>query len=134
MTVSTSIGFTSASKNARLGLLNTDLSGGTLKIYNGTRPTTADTALGIQTLLVTMTLPSPAGTVSGGVLTIGTVDSSMAIADGTASWSRAFTSGSVAVADFDVGYTGSGAAITLDSVSLTTGGLLSKVSMTVSEG
>ena len=58
------MGFTTARKTSRAELVASWLDGGEVRIYTGSRPANADTALSGQTLLVTLTLPNPSGTVT----------------------------------------------------------------------
>lgn len=128
------VNFATTRKTARAGVVNTALTSGTLKIYDGTKPTTPDTAVGAQNLLVTFALPNPAGTVTSGVFTAGTIASATVAYTSTAAWARAFDSSSGAIADFDVGVTGSGAAIEIDNLSLVSGGQASVTAFTITEG
>ncbi|CAK0748439.1 conserved hypothetical protein [Gammaproteobacteria bacterium] len=127
------VGFSTARKTARCSLINAWLSGGTLKIYAAPKPADADTAITTQTLLATFTIPDPSGTVTNGVLTGTNLDAAMIVADGTAAWARALDSAGVTIADFDMGLTGSGAAVTVDNLSLIAGALVSEVSFALAE-
>jgi hypothetical protein len=74
-----------AAANAAVALAN----GGKLRIYDGTKPTTADTAVSTQTKLAEFTLPSPAfGSASGGVATANAITASTVTASGTPAWFR----------------------------------------------
>src|SRR3990167_7593522 len=81
---------------------------GTIKLYTATIPTDADTALGAQTLLATLTFNAasfPAA--SNGVLTAAAItDDSSADASGTATWARIATSGATTKMDVTVGTSG----------------------------
>jgi hypothetical protein len=78
------------------------LAGGTIRLYNGSKPASLGTPSG--TLLATLTMGSPAGTVSSGVLTIGSVtQSNGSHVNGTPTFIRFSTSGGTAVADIDIG-------------------------------
>lgn len=79
--------------------------GGQLKIYDGSQPATGDTAIGAQTLLVTVTLNVTAfGAAVAGVLTANAITSGVAGASGTATWFRLFQSdGTTAMWDGSVG-------------------------------
>lgn len=82
---------------------------GFLKIYDGTQPSTADTAVSTQTLLATLTFGNPAfGSASAGVATANAITSDTAAdATGTASWFRVFkTDGTTALWDGSVGTSG----------------------------
>src|SRR3990167_9470244 len=68
---------------------------GTIKIYTGTIPTDADTAIGAQVLLATLTFAATAfGAAANGVATAAAITSdSSADATGTAAWARIATGG-----------------------------------------
>ena len=103
----------------------------TIKIYDGTQPTTPETAITSQVLLGTLTCTDPAGAAaSGGVLTFSTItEDSAADATGTATWARVADSNGVAVFDCDVGTTGT--TIVLNSTSIVTGGPIRITSFTI---
>lgn len=134
--MSTAVGFAVARKQSRaathLGWFDT----GTIKLYTANRPASADTAISTQTLLATITMPSPAGTASDGIITFNAagITPAMIVADGTAAWARCADSSSGVIEDMDVGLQGSGAALILDNLALVTGGLVSVVSLTITEG
>src|SRR5689334_2272930 len=80
-----------------------------LRIYSGTQPASADTALSGNTLLAELTCASPfAGAASGGVLTASAItQDSSADATGTATFFRLVKSdGTTVVADGSVGTSG----------------------------
>ncbi len=83
--------------------------GGKVRIYDGTRPTDADTAVGAQVLLAepaySATAYGPAATSgSNSVATANAITAdSAADATGTATWARHVTSAGVAVFDSNVG-------------------------------
>lgn len=127
------LNFAQARATLRAELTNSWLTGGTLKLYSGTRPATPDTAITSQVLLATFTFPDPAGTVTNGVWTKGTIAQVMVAVSGSAAWARAFDSTGTVIADGDVGATGSGAMIEVSNVSLVEGGYVSIVSFTLTE-
>jgi hypothetical protein len=89
---------------------------GTLKIYTGAQPATADTAAS-GTLLVTITLPAtPFGAASAGVASKSGTWSAAAGAAGTAGWFRIVTSGAASPIDGAVTATGGGGELELDNV------------------
>jgi hypothetical protein len=95
----------SASADAGANLVDGGAGAGKLRIYDGTQPTTADTALGAQVLLAELTMTDPAfGAASNGVKTASaiTTDAS-ANATGTASWGTLVDSNNLRVMDFSVG-------------------------------
>ena len=102
---------------------------GKIKIYNGTQPTDANTAVGAQTLLATFTCASTAfgtSTASGttpsrsSVAAAASISDVTAVATGTASWFRALKSdGTTVICDGSVGL--SGCDLNMTDVSLTSG-------------
>ena len=94
---------------------------GTIKIYTGSKPATADdTATG--TLLATVTLIKPAfGAPSSGVANLADPAAVTAVASGTAGWFRAADSTGATVMDGTVTATGGGGDLTLSTTSITTG-------------
>lgn len=100
-----------ATRNAMLNkirdLIDAGAAGGTIKIYTGSQPTNADTALGAQTLLGTLTYSgTSASDASAGVLTFDTITQDTAAdATGTAAWARIADSEGNTIFDCDVGGT-----------------------------
>jgi hypothetical protein len=97
---------TNLAVNTEADALGALFDGGVLKIYNGTQPATADTAITTQTLLATLSLDTPAfGAAVNGILTANTITADPdAAAAGTASWFRAFESdGTTKILDGSVG-------------------------------
>jgi len=132
------IGYAMALRTARLAAVRDALdagsAGGTLKFYGAARPPTGS-AITNQTLLATLTLADPCGTVTNGVLTFSAITSDVAAdADGTATWARLADSTGQFVADLSVGATGSGADIILNNVNIVTGGEVSISSAIITEG
>lgn len=99
-----------------------------IKYYNGTRPATG-AAITSQTLLATLVGGAVLGTVSGAVLTLGSVTQTNANhVSGTPTWVRITTSADVFVADLsipgDTTFTGTiatGVDITLNASTITEG-------------
>lgn len=116
-----------AEANALAPLANT----GYIRIYDGTRPANADTAVSTQTLLAELRFGATAfGAASNGVITANaiTADSS-ANASGTASWARVLESdGATALWDDEVGTTN--ANVVLNSVAISAGASVSITSLT----
>lgn len=119
-------GTANALANALAGLCNS----GTIKIYAGTQPTDANTAVSTQTLLATLTFgstafgssaaagttPSRKATITANAIT----DDTSADATGTATWFRILKSdGTTVVLDGSVGT--SGADMNLATTSLVSG-------------
>jgi hypothetical protein len=94
--------------NTQADALNALFNGGKIKIYDGTQPATADTAVTTQTLGVTLTLNATAfAAASGGVLTANAITSGVAIADITPTWARITKAdGSTVLMDVSVGVSG----------------------------
>lgn len=120
-------------RNAMLDQINSAIgAGGFLRIYDGTQPATADTAITTQNLLASLPLSAtPFGTAASGVATANAItDDSSADATGTATWGSFVTSAGVRVIDGSAGT--SAADIVLNTVSIVTGGVVSCSSATVS--
>lgn len=94
-----------------------------IKFYTASQPAGPNTAITSQTLLGTLTCSDPSGSVSGRVLTLGTVtEDSSADATGTCTWARHLDSDGNAVADYSVTATGGGGDIELNTVNIVAGG------------
>lgn len=121
---------TTAVRDDMLDLIVTAIgSNGLLRIYDGSQPAGPGTAVSSQNLLAELALSATAGTVSGGVLTFGTItQDSSANATGTATWYRVTTSGGTGVVDGSVGT--SGADLNLNTTSIVTGGPVAVSSFT----
>lgn len=109
-----------AAASAKIAALIPLLAGGSLVLYSGTVPATADTPLSGNTVLVTFPLASP----GGGAATLGanaystalqfSATAELAAASGTATFARILKSdGTTVVNQLTVGATGSGADITM---------------------
>ena len=122
---------TSAAATAGADAVCALLDGGSILIYDGTQPATADTAITTQTLLATLTFADPAFAAAvAGVATANAVtDDDDAAASGEATWMRALTSIGVAVFDGSVGT--SGADCNLSSISIIQHGQVSITSCTL---
>lgn len=80
--------------NVEADALARQLDSGLIKIYDGTQPATANTAITTQVLLATFTVPATsAPAASAGVLTFNLPANVTAAATSTATWFRAQTSG-----------------------------------------
>jgi hypothetical protein len=104
---------------------------GKLRIYDGTQPATADTALSGQVLLAELTFNATAfGAASAGVSTANAITQDAgADATGTAAWFRALKSdGTTVLFDGSVGT--SGANINLNSVAISAGAAVQVTSFT----
>lgn len=123
-----------AAANAAADATTALLANGYLRIYSGTQPTDADTAIGAQTLLAELRFGATAfGAAVNGVATANaiTADAS-ADATGTATWFRALKSdGTTAVFDGSVGTTGSN--INLNSTAISAGAAVSVTALTYTQ-
>lgn len=123
----------SAAANAVVDLLDAGAGAGTIKIYGDTIPADADTAVGAQTLLATLTFSDPAfGNASNGVATASaiTADSSIDATD-TATWARWADSNGTTVLDCTVGTSGDD--INFNTVAFVTGAECSITSLTYTQ-
>jgi hypothetical protein len=131
------LGFTVATRNNRLDEITALIDAGTagfLRIYDGTRPTNADTAVGGQTLLAELTMSAtsfPAAS-SGSMTANAITDDSSANATGTASWFRIVDSAGNAVVDGDVGTSGSD--LNLNTTAIASGVTVSVTSLVLTDG
>lgn len=120
-----------AAADAVVALIDAGPGAGTVKIYTGSQPTTAnDTETG--TLLATIALADPAfGAASSGVATATDPASVNASATGTAGWFRVEDSTGANVMDGDCTVTGGGGSMTLSTTSLVSGSPVDITSFTV---
>lgn len=120
MSLSLPVASRSAMIDALVDRLDAGTGPGTIQIRSGTRP--APDAAPTGTLLATVTLVDPAfGGASNGTVTIADPPQVTAVADGQATWFRAFDSDGNPVMDGKVTATGGGGDLTLATTSLTTG-------------
>lgn len=122
-----------ARRNAALdAALDTVLNSGSLRIYDGTQPTDADTALGAQVLLAQLPLNATAfAAAAAGSKAANAIGSATAAATGTATWGSLVTSGGVRLFDFSVG--SSGANLNLNTVSIVINATVSCSSFTATQ-
>jgi hypothetical protein len=111
-----------AACDAVVDLLDGGPAAGTIKIYTGTQPATANDAVA-GTLLATITLSDPAfGAAATGVATLsGTPLSATGVAAGTAGWARLADSTGATVMDGSVTATGGGGQIELATTTISVG-------------
>jgi len=97
-----------ATVNAQASALSTLCNSGLIKVYDGTQPATADTALAGNTLGVTLIFGATAfGAPSGGLLTANAITSGVAAASITPTFARIFKSdGTTVVMDVSAGASG----------------------------
>ncbi len=127
--------FAVARRNELLDALTDNCNSGRLRLYSGTRPTNADTALSGNTLLAELTLnATSAGAASGGVWTANAITSdSSADATGTATFARLFQSdGTTVVCDLSLGT--SGTEVIVSTTSIVATAVVSCSSMTITFG
>lgn len=107
---------------------------GIITIYTGTIPTDANTAIGAQTLLATLTFSATSfGAAASGVITANAITSdSSADTTGTAAWARVLTQGGgTTICDFDVGT--SGATMNFNTVAFTLGSVIACTAFTFTQ-
>ena len=106
---------------------------GTIKIYTGTIPTDADTAIGAQTLLATLTFSATAfGAAANGVATASAITSdTSADATGTAAWARIASGAGTTQMDVTVGTTGED--INFNTVSFVSGATVAITALTYTQ-
>lgn len=107
-----------------LDALYDQLDGGYLRIYAGSQPASATTALSGQTKLAEWSLPTPAfdaaASDSKALVALGTVQG---VATGTAAWATLVKAdGTTRVTDFTVGAVGSSSDLELDDTHIESGG------------
>jgi hypothetical protein len=102
-----------------------------IRLYSGTAPTTVAGVI-TGTLLGTLSISGAFGTATGaGVITVGAFTNSTAVADGTVTHARIFTSGGVAVYQLDVAT--SNASLNVPTTTVTTGLELRITSLVINE-
>jgi len=120
-----------AGVNAEADALSDQLDNGYLRIYDGSQPATADTAIGAQNLLAELRFNATAsGAAVAGVLTFSAFTSdASANATGTAAWYRALKAdGTTPVMDGSVGTATSD--LILNSVAISSGAQVDVTSWT----
>ena len=97
-----------ATVNAQATSLSTLCNSGVIKIYDGTQPATADTAITSQVLGVTLTFNATAfGAPSSGLLTANAITGGTAVASITPTWARILASnGTTVIMDVSAGASG----------------------------
>lgn len=123
----------SAAADAVVDRIDAGAGAGTIKIYSGTIPTDADTAIGAQVLLATLPFSDPAfGAASNGVATANAITSdTSADATGTAAWARIADSDATTVMDVTVGTSGDD--INFNTVSFVAGATVSITALTYTQ-
>jgi hypothetical protein len=83
--MASNLNYSNGTRNAQQqGLITFAGSGSIIRIYQGTQPANANTAISSQTLLVSLPIVGSFGTDANGTITIGAVTSAQAVATGTA--------------------------------------------------
>ena len=115
-----------ATANAAANAIAPLMNSGTIQIFSGAQPVTANTALsGANVLLATLTFAATAfGAASAGSITANSIGGATAIATGTATFARIYQSnGTSVVMDTQVATAGGG--INLTTVSIVSGATVS---------
>jgi hypothetical protein len=108
-------------RNAQLTTYGANFNSGTLVLYSGSVPATADASLGAAVALVTLPFSASAfGTASAGSMTANAITQTNAGASGTASFYRCFNSSSVCIEQGLVGT--SGADLNMNTTAIVAGG------------
>ena len=115
------------------GLITYAGSGSIIRLYDGTQPANANTAISTQTLIVSLVVSGSFGTDSNGSITLGTVTNGTAVASSTATFFRIVKSdGTTVVMDGSVGT--SGADMNLNSTTISSGQLVAITAGTIIRG
>ena len=125
-----------AVKNARAQVIVNALDGGTgpgqWAFYSAPQPA-AGSAITTQTLLATVLLTDPCGTVTDGALTLTSAGDVLAVADGVIAWARFTDSADTFVMDADVSDLAGMGAIKIDNPRVYTGGTIRILSAAFTE-
>jgi hypothetical protein len=122
-------------RNEMLDSIRDNFASGKLRIYAGTRPTNADTALSGNTLLAELTFAATAfPAASGGTLTANAItQDSAADATGTATFARLFEAdGTTVICDLSVTATGGGGEIEFATTSFVANAAIQVTALTIS--
>ena len=120
-----------ATRNAMADLIGDNLNNGFVRVYDGTQPADADTAITTQNLLATATFGADAfGAAAGGIITANAISPDTSIdLTGTATWFRVVRSNGTTV-EFDGTVGTSGADMNVNSVAFSAGASFSISSLT----
>lgn len=125
-------------RNGMLDALNTKLNAGSgaakIRIYDGTQPANANTAITSQTLLAELACSDPAAAAAAsGTLTLSAItNDSSADATGTATWARVLDSDNNVIFDCDVSSNAGSGTLKLNTTSIVAGGPVAITSFTIS--
>lgn len=128
------ISIATAQRNAALDALTSAIgASGRLRMYDGTPPANANTALSGNNLLADLPLSATfAPAASGGVLTANAITTTNAALTGTASFFRLTTSGGAAVIQGSMGL--SGQDLNMNTLSIVSGGPVAVSSLVLTAG
>lgn len=124
--------FSNLCVNGEADFIGVALDSGLIRLYDGSQPTNADTAVGAQVLLAELTFGADAfPSAVAGVLTANAItQDSSANATGTAAWARLLKSdGTSVVMDGTVGT--SAANVVINSTAISSGAVVSCSSLTI---
>lgn len=107
-------------RNARSAVFAAAFAGGSIKFYAGAQPGAGEAPNG--SLVATVALPSPAGTVLNGEFTLSPNVEALVLADAAIVWARISNAAEAWLYDADCGLNASSAALKLDSINVATGG------------
>lgn len=113
-------GWTPAARNLMADGVDGEFNNGYLRIYDGTRPANASTAITTQVLLAELRFANPAAaSVTNGVITFDTISpDTSANATGTATWARCLKSdGTTAICDMNVDTSNANIIVTTTAIS-----------------
>lgn len=121
--IESSRAFREAAHLGRLAFLNQVPNPAKLYFFGGDRASGIDAPASSAPLCI-ITLATPAGTVTAGVLSLAQFEDGLILSGGEATWCRLFRGDGAACFDMDVGVEGSGAEAIVASATLLAGGLL----------
>ena len=123
---------TQAVGNSMIAVIGSNVNGGSIKIYDGTQPTSGGAAITTQNLIATLPLAATAfGAASTGVITANPIGPAVAVFTGTAAWFRLLDGTNTPFLDGSVGTTGCD--LNLNSTSITVGDTVAITSCTIAE-
>lgn len=121
MTVAITVEHNEARLAGTLAFLDSGPEPARLRIYGGTRPP-SPAALPSSAMLVEIRLTKPAGTISGGLLTLTQQEDGLIVATGVATWARLVNGFDVTALDLDCSGTDGDGDVKLASTNLYLGG------------
>jgi len=136
------IGLSTTLRNARLQHIldaidagGDEYGGGHLLIYSGDRPATGVVIDEYENdLLLSFPISWPCGSITGGVLTFGTVGSAVGLAEGVAVFARLVDEDNLFVADLSVSIVGGAGEVKLDYIDIHVGTVVNCISAVLTEG